>query len=205
MLANKAFRAASNGLAGYLLALFLAGTGYVVPAYLVLTLYSVPRLPGYKWGPVKAWLVAEAVVFGVMPHVIVSLYATPFMGLTLASYAAAFLTAFIEEAFFRHTLRELGEPLSALLYALYHLSFRSPVYLFLSALLLPLFFLLGCLFYEVYVRRGLLYAFAAHAAFNAAAISYLVDAQPIYALVYALSAGAVYVAFRVYMWWLARS
>jgi len=158
----------------------------------------VPRVATYTWGRIRAGHLLEAVALGALVHLFAASSSTPFHGLTAASYAAALLTALIEEMFFRHTLGGLGAPLSSLLFSLFHLSFRSPAYLAVSALFVPAFFALGCLFHEIYVRRGLVYAFAAHGAFNMVAISYMVDATPAYALLYTLSAATVYVLYRVY-------
>ncbi len=192
------FKAVSSGLAGYTVSLMLVGNRYIVPAYAVLTLYSVPRVATYRWGSLRVTPLVEAILLGVSVHLFTLPSSTLFHGLTAASYAAALLTALIEEMFFRHTLQGIGVPLSSLLFSLYHLSFKSPAYLAVSALFVPTFFMLGCLFYEIYERRGLLYAVVAHGAFNVVAISYLVDATPIYALVYALSASIVYLVYRVY-------
>ncbi|GEM_PF-2685837 len=183
-------------LASYVAAFILAGSGNPPAAYALLAVSSTPKLAAYKWPAASLREVVGDAMFALIPHAFLAFTATLAPAPQPVPYIAAIAAALVEESFFRFVMDEYGEPVTALLFSLFHISFRSPVYLVSSMLFVPAYFMLGCFFYEVYKRRGLLQAYIVHSVFNVVALLYVADFSSVQAFIFASAASLAYLLYK---------
>lgn len=156
----------------YLLSLLVFALFGPVSAYIILAVYSSIKLPEEKINfSVNPWILFLSVI----PHLVISGGELLIELSDVTFYVFGILTAILEEIYFRSIMaREHGSPISILAYTIFHIPLHRPNHILESALLLPIYMLLGIILQEIYWNEGLLSCIVFHSIYNIVALSYKV-------------------------------